>query len=71
MISYIYGVQLTVGVQLTAGFPSRNPGVREGTMSVVIADVPNALRGVRGEVGSTDFYLTAEQVCRELRMTFS
>ena len=29
-------------------------------MSVDIADVPNPLRGVRGEVGSTDFYLAAE-----------
>ena len=40
-------------------------------MSVDIANVPNPLRGLRGEVSSTDFYLTAEYVCRELRMTFS
>ena len=29
-------------------------------MSVDIADVPDPLRGVREEVGSTDFYLTKE-----------
>ena len=42
------GVQLTVGVRLTLGFPSRNPGARGGTMSVDIADIPNPLRRVGG-----------------------
>ena len=45
---YICGVQLTVGVWLTIGFPCRNPGVKgEGTMSVDIANVPNPLTVVR------------------------
>ena len=57
LASYICGVQLTVGVWLTVGFPSQNPGVRggggSGTMSIDIADVPNPLR-------VTDFHLTEE-----------
>ena len=63
-------MQLTVGVQLTVQFPSRNPGVRGETRPADIANVPSLLKEV-GEVGSTDFYLTVQQVCRELKMTFS
>ena len=55
-------MQLTVVVRFTIGFPYRNSGVRGGgeTMSVDVANVLNPLRGVRGEVGSTDFCSTAE-----------
>ena len=62
LISYICGVQLTVGTSAAhcrASFPE--PGCKGGgegrTMSIDMANVPNPLR-VRGEVGSTDFYLT-------------
>ena len=57
-MSYTCGVQLTVGVRLTMGLRSWNPGVRGETVD--IDNISNPLKGVKGEVGSTDFYLRTE-----------